>query len=334
MTLKQNTKSYIVIAVVGLSAIFSSCKKEEKPIILPDTSKSLEVVSVKMGVDYNTQIFYSLSEKTIATNNLNNWDLSLECGADGFHFWLNGGKGVYAYNTKDTTFEKTYSIDDLEWRWDDPSGNLDSTAIGNWFDKQTSKSYNNVYLIDRGAEETSRYKKLVIISFSDNAYVIKYSNLDGTEEYSNIISKAENKSRIYFSLNNAGQTMDIEPDKNSWDILFTKYRHVYYEMDPVVSYIVNGVILNPYSTTAARDTSNTFDAIDLAKAQSFNYTNKLNIIGFDWKYYNLASGQFMVNKNQIYVIKTSKGDYYKMRFIDFYDDQGQKGAPKFELKQL
>jgi len=28
------------------------------------------------------------------------------------------------------------------------------------------------------------------------------------------------------------------------------------------------------------------------------------------------------------------GRYYKLRFVDYYDENGVKGAPKFELQEL
>ena len=32
-----------------------------------------------------------------------------------------------------------------------------------------------------------------------------------------------------------------------------------------------------------------------------------------------------------YVIKLLDGNYYKMRFLDFYSEEGDKGYPSFEI---
>ena len=38
--------------------------------------------------------------------------------------------------------------------------------------------------------------------------------------------------------------------------------------------------------------------------------------------------------NGIGVSRDAKGFYYKLRFIDFYDDHGNKGNPKFEFQKF
>ena len=35
-----------------------------------------------------------------------------------------------------------------------------------------------------------------------------------------------------------------------------------------------------------------------------------------------------------FIIKNSIGLYFKLHFIDFYNDSGEKGYPKFALQQL
>ena len=56
------------------------------------------------------------------------------------------------------------------------------------------------------------------------------------------------------------------------------------------------------------------------------------MIGYDWKSYN--SGTYEVDINKNYIIKTTEDLYYKIHFIDFYNDQGEKGTPKFEISSL
>jgi hypothetical protein len=36
---------------------------------------------------------------------------------------------------------------------------------------------------------------------------------------------------------------------------------------------------------------------------------------------------------QVYVLRDSEGFIYKLPFLDFYDDNGQKGAPTFALQR-
>jgi hypothetical protein len=36
----------------------------------------------------------------------------------------------------------------------------------------------------------------------------------------------------------------------------------------------------------------------------------------------------------VYVVRTSEGLFYKIHFIDFYNETGLKGYPKFEIAAL
>jgi hypothetical protein len=38
--------------------------------------------------------------------------------------------------------------------------------------------------------------------------------------------------------------------------------------------------------------------------------------------------------NKIFVVKTADGYFYKIRFLDFYDENGAKGVPKMAYQRL
>ena len=59
------------------------------------------------------------------------------------------------------------------------SGNLDSTAIGDYRDKQ------QVYYIDRGYDPQGNhtgYRKIIIEDFSESGYKVRVAQLDGSED--------------------------------------------------------------------------------------------------------------------------------------------------------
>ena len=58
------------------------------------------------------------------------------------------------------------------------------------------------------------------------------------------------------------------------------------------------------------------------------------MIGYDWKYYNLDAALYTIEPGLAYVIRDRDGFYYKLRFIDFYSEAGEKGYPKFEYVRL
>ena len=47
-----------------------------------------------------------------------------------------------------------------------------------------------------------------------------------------------------------------------------------------------------------------------------------------------AAGNYTVNSNITYIVKDTDGNYYKLRFLDFYNNKGDKGYPKFEFSRI
>ncbi len=105
-------------------------------------------------------------------------------------------------------------------------------------------------------------------------------------------------------------------------------------MNPVTPYQVTGVLLNPNNVTAYKETVVKFEDITYDHVASKTFSNAENFIGYDWKTYDFNTSGYVVNSKITFVIKNTQGIYYKLRFIDFYDDFGVKGTPKFELQRL
>ena len=84
----------------------------------------------------------------------------------------------------------------------------------------------------------------------------------------------------------------------------------------------------------AKDTLNDFSTITFDMARQMIYSSNLDAIGYDWKYYNFEAGSYTVTPGITYVIRNRTGFYYKLRFIGFYNDVGQKGYPSIEYQQL
>ena len=64
------------------------------------------------------------------------------------------------------------------------------------------------------------------------------------------------------------------------------------------------------------------------------FSNKKNIIGYNWKYFDFDTQTYTVKTYITYVIRNNSNEYYKMRFIDFYNEVGEKGFPKIEIQKL
>jgi len=338
-------QAVFLIAVAGL---FSSCLKEEEPVTPPNLQGNLKTAQIPLGKDYDKQFFFDLGSNQIVSSNLKSaWDLGFECGLNGSHIILNTSKLMFAWNSGDTAFSSVTSDSGAVWKWDVASGNLDSTAVGEWGSVADGNvaSFRTVYLINRGKDALANpygVKKIIFEGLTDNTYSFRYANPDGTDAHSFQIKKDEDYSFVYFSFDDGGKKVSIAPEKNSWDLEFTQYTHIFSETpdnipqpDTIIPYLVTGVLQNRAGTGAAEDFNTPFADITLEEAIDlpFNET-AIDVIGYDWKYFNFTEVSYTVLPKKIYIVRDNEGFLYKLRFIDFYNDLGEKGYPKFEFQRL
>jgi hypothetical protein len=97
---------------------------------------------------------------------------------------------------------------------------------------------------------------------------------------------------------------------------------------------VTGVLSNRNNVEVAVDSVNDFAAITFAQVSQLNFSKSLDAIGYDWKNYDFESGAYTVNSKITYIIRNYSGLTYKLRFIGFYNDTGEKGYPVIEHQLL
>lgn len=324
---------YIAVLFFSMVMVFASCEKPEKAIQLPDKG-SAQLARVDMGENYENQVFFDLENAQIVmTSKVLSWDLAFENGPNGYHVFVNGGKSILVYNAKTqdpTQLLGTPIVNTGDWEFDAPSALPDSTAIGEWR-TISGTSKNDVYVIKLPNEV---YKKIVIESVSATEYVLKYGDINDAELKRITIPKNDAYNYSYFSFDNGGSIPMPDPPKGTWDLVFTQYRYVYYELNNF-PYLVNGALLNPYQTTAFCDSTNTFDAINHENMPDpAMFSNHRDVIGFAWKRYNFDNGRYETLTNKTYLIKNRNGQVWKLRFLDFYGPTGLKGSPTFEFERI
>ena len=311
-----------------VTALLSSCLKEELPVPVHEQGE-LMLGQVELGTTYGLQIYYDLASNTVvSTNQKTDWDLSFECAAGGWHVLLNSSLAAAAADLGSVDFGSVNDTDGAVWNWDLHTGLLDSSAIGDY------RNLNHVYLIDRGYNETGvplGFKKIMLEFNEDETFYMRSANLDGSEDETITITKDPDINFKSYSFN-TNSVIDIEPNKNDWDLLFSQYTHVF--QNPTLPYLVTGVLLNRFNTSCAQEESIQFEEITYESIGDYDFSFDLNTIGYDWKSYSFDLSQFTIVENMSFVIKTNNEAYFKLRFIDFYNDLGEKGAPKFELQDL
>lgn len=337
---------WILFTAIAFTILFASCEKKESAVRLPPAGSALHS-QVSMGENYQTQIFFDFEGgQVVYTSAVNAWDLAFEAGSNGRHAFMNGGKavkdatGIFIANTSDTSFANVnatnYSrllsnLSDGAWKFDWPCGLPDSTGIGEWTDK-LGNSLKQVYIIH---SDSATYMKIRLRSVDDSRYVLEYGALNDVNPSVIEINKNYNYNYIYFSFTQPGNIVTLDPPLNTWDIVFTRYRTIYRYLNNF-PYQVSGVLLNPYNTTGVADSTSGFENMNAAKIPSYEFTNARDVIGFDWKSYDYtnSAARYIVNPKKCYVVKTRKGQYWKIHFLDYYSSTGIKGSPLFEYERI
>ncbi len=320
---KRISKLLVGLIVMG----FFSCEKEELPV-KPHSTGNMVTGEVSMESDYRYQLYFDLETNSMVQQNLKViWDLGFETSANGYHVVLNSAKMMAASNTGETNMNSVIDTAGLHFNWDVPSGNIDSTAIGNW-------ASGEVFVIDRGYDPTGAhqgFKKMILQSYNSIEYQIDVANLDGSDAYIATIPKDESYNLTFFSLDNA--VVEVEPLKEDWDLSFTQYTHIFNEVPPS-PYLVTGALANRNGVQVARLFDKEFDEITADDINDLTFSESIDVIGYNWKFYDFGTSSYTVHSNQNYIIKSTEEKYYKLHFIDFYDDMGQKGTPTFEFQEL
>jgi hypothetical protein len=151
-----------------------------------------------------------------------------------------------------------------------------------------------------------------------------------------VVIKNPAKNYTGFSFSKKGYQIEIEPDRNSWDIEFTQYTTILYtDIGHIPTpYLVLGVLLNPNNVMAAVIYDADFNKVDFELVKNLPLSSRQDVIGYQWKKYNFTSGIYEVNTKFTYIIKDTHGFLYKLRFISFYNNNGDKGYPRFEFVRL
>ncbi len=335
---------YILIILISLA--LHSCFPEDS-IVSPHLAGDSKINSVEMNKFYSNQLYFSLIKDTVVKQNvLTDWDLGFECSSNSYHIVLNHAKIMSVAHTKKYKITDVTNFDSLKFIYEGSSGYLDSTAIGKWWLDTNNQimSNNEVMIVNRGTSDKGRqlgYKKIQIFDFK-NAYIIKYANLDGSEEGSLSISKNDELIYQTISFDNGGKIVDIEPKALDWDIVFTRYTQFFYQVG-YETYSVVGVFINTKYVSAVADStySKKFEDIKITDVPAYIFTNRRDVIGYDWKKYKFDAESYEIDTKKIYILKISRSlsdvKYYKLRFIDFYKNVNgklEKGYPKFEFMPL
>ena len=279
---------------------------------------------ISLSSGYTNQSFYSMQNGEVSNVLNDNWDISFSTDVFSSTIRINDGKGVqlYTYHLADTSgWTDTINYNTLlsamhnsDTSWDIGAFDINQTNGFDYgwgvYNLQTHNIVGDSLFVIQTVGGNK--KKLWIERKVSGEYQFKYSNLDGSNPILKNIaaSNYSDKKFIYYSIDQ-DLVLDREPKLSEWDITFTKY------ITPVqgMPYSVTGV-LNNYGVEIAK-------ADNIQSPQSYNdysahsFKQKINTIGYDWKYYDFASSSYLLDQNTCFFIKDNDNNIWKIIFTKF-----------------
>ena len=285
--------------------------------------------SLTMDPSYTKKVFYSFENGEVGSMRNDNWDIAFAVyTTQTAAIRINGGFGaeLYQYTGGDTA----------EWATLDTAG---LNTLTNWTRNRDDQSayepsafeaqatghpnygwgeYNNIthnvvgtklFVVKTVAGD---YKKVWIKEQKaiGNTITIKVANLDNTLEYTKTIDKSVGfKNYLYFNLVTEA-VMDNEPSNQTYDIVFTKYEGM---AGPTSYYPLTGVVLTRGVGAAEMRDVPVADA-DLTQA---NFVDDIDVIGSDWKSFNMTSFQWELPDSLSYFVEDLAGNIWHLWFTDW-----------------
>lgn len=332
----------MLLPVLGL---LTSCFKEDERVI-PIPPGDVSEVVIEMLPDYSIQTYFDLTNgEVISTNLKDSWDLGLTCKEGDYTLILNTARFIKVAHTGSDNFDVTYTTEGFEWKFDESTGNPSGNAIGKWWDSTVSGpvSKGEVLLVDRGIDAEglpAGYLKMQPLINSSNGEVsVRIANLNGSDERTFSFTKVAGLRYVAMSFEGGQNAVQPEPLLAEWDLLFTQYTTLLFtDVGDPYPYLVTGVLINDSLVSVVMDSVTPFENVTRESAESLILSDRQDVIGYDWKQVNgdVTSGNvtYTAIPEMVYIIKNTDGFFFKLRFIDFYNNLGQKGYPTFEYQKL
>ncbi|MFH1121212.1 MAG: HmuY family protein [Bacteroidota bacterium] len=339
---KRNSLIFMLLPVLG---ILTSCFKEDERVIPVPPGDVSEVV-IEMLPDYSIQAYFNLSDGAVVSTNIKDvWDIGLSCAGEDYTLVLNTAVFIRIAHTGSDLFDVNYSSEGFEWSFDSSDGNPEENAIGRWWVSTPDGpvSLNEVLLVDRGLNEdglpAGYLKILPTIDPANGKVSVRIAKLNGDEERTFEFTRQEGREHVVMSFDTGQLTTQPIPAAGDWDLLFTQYTTMLFtDTGEEYPYLVTGVLINDTLVSAVMDSVMPFEQIDRATAEMMALSTRQDVIGYDWKRLkgDVTSGDvtYEAIPEMVFIIKNTDGYFFKLRFIDFYNEQGQKGYPTFEYQKL
>jgi len=279
---------------------------------------------IEMGPGYANEVFYSFDNGVVKTSPRTLWDIAFYTNSFSAGIVINDGAGVELYTYPDATADGWDTFDTIGmsfWpkmfndasEWENGAFNRNQKGHPDYGWGVYSSTTHDVigdslFLVKT---QDGIYRKLNIIRkySSLNQYEIRFALLDGTQDTTMTLDVNPYNDRVFMAFSFTDGIVDREPLAADWDILFTKYMGVVQN----TPYPVVGVLSNPGDSVAR--VAHTDPAFN--DWSTLEFSTVADTIGYDWKYFDMNSFQYVVEDSLMYFVKTQNSSVYKLAFDSF-----------------
>lgn len=314
------------------------------------------------GPSQANQVYIDLSSGAMTTVPRISWDLGFYSGNE-FRVILNNSVKMSAKSMQNTDMTAILTQDDSMIiaqgagnvdQVDDPSGIITGTTIAEISDNDDN---NHVYLINLGSGASDvppalgsaaadngphrGWKKIRIIR-DGQAYKLQYANLNDSNFQEIIINKDAAYNFSFFSFT-TNSTVNVEPEKDKWDINFTTFTNVVNFGSPLPYFYPDFVANNSRGGALAYSVSTSdfsYEDFKLSNVDHSSFVEDQRGIGSSWRGTSAMGpdgfpvSQFVLKTDIFYVLRDPAGNLYKIKMTGGALENQERGHPTFVYELL
>ena len=302
-----------------------------------------KTVNLSMGPSYQNQVFFNLTNENTKSHLANQWDIAFYRNSTmDMGIKVNDAKDIKVYQV--SAIPSAYDTVDLSQKstWGESLYNPDITTKiqEGAFDKATLLpqgyfnfgwgSYDMVthkvigkvtFVLEYG---DGSYYKFFINEFY-GGYTFKYAKWNGSSweasQTKTVANGSDDAFFNYFSFDTGEKVNNIEPTKNDWNFMLTRYYTFY---NNIMMYRMSGIIQNPNLKVAKKQPETQASSTYSTPAQT-DYSDMITSIGHSWK---PTSG---IYPDVVYYLKDAN-NYYRLYFTE--NGGATTGNVSFKYKNI
>lgn len=316
--------------------------------------------SATMGSGYSKDVYRKLDNNYSDTTTGNNWTLAFQMIPQGgpssnvaiFANHARQGVNVYSLHYKASAKFASLTAADTVGRTSQPLYNSNKTWAAGALNQMSDPSnpfdfswgaYNitshnvvgdSLYLLKTNSGDYKLWVQKYIASPIDSIrYEFRIAKFDGTGDQSVKVYRNNGFTNALFGYYNANDNtiLNREPARNNWELAFTRYVEEVTQGPITAMYPVMGVLTN-----VGVEVAEVVNADANAAATNYTtaaYSSDINVMGSDWKTFNMQTNAYAVDTTKNYLIKSGiSGKYYQLRFVSF--SGGGTGKTVYQFREL